>query len=104
MLEYSNDIVGINKQEIITFFEVKKIPYIRKYIEFLSQFGGNQSSLFQTYGFNCTFQEIKEIYLENALYDPVPPEGYCIIANQEVEDWFMIENSTGEIFNSGEIV
>lgn len=33
----------------------------------------------------------------------MPPKGYCILANQEVEDWFMIENSSGKIFNSGEL-
>lgn len=103
MLEYANDIVKVEKQTIINFFDEQKIPYMESYIDFLSKFGGNQSKFFQTYEFDCTFQEIKDIYLENAVYDPVPPNGYCIIANQIVEDWFMIENSTGKIFNSGDL-
>ena len=80
MLEYANDIVKVEKQTIINFFDEQKIPYMESYIDFLSKFGGNQSKFFQTYEFDCTFQEIKDIYLENAVYDPVPPNGYCIIA------------------------
>lgn len=103
MLGYANDIVKVEKQNIINFFDGQKIPYIESYIDFLAEFGGSQSKFFQTYEFDCTFQEIKDIYLENAVYDPVPPNGYCIIANQIVEDWFMIENSTGMIFSAGEL-
>ena len=99
MLEYADDIVPVERKQVTDFFEEINISYREDYIDFLARFGGNYSKMFQRFEFDCTFQEIKEIYLENAVYDPVPPDGYCIIGNQLMADAFIIENDTGKIFN-----
>ncbi|WP_230658980.1 hypothetical protein [Psychrobacter sp. I-STPA10] len=99
MLEYADDIVPVERKQVTDFFEEINISYREDYIDFLAKFGGNYSKMFQRFEFDCTFQEIKEIYLENAVYDPVPPDGYCIIGNQLMADAFIIENDTGKIFN-----
>ncbi|WP_227429784.1 hypothetical protein [Psychrobacter sp. I-STPA6b] len=99
MLEYADDIVPVERNRVVNFFKERNIPCRKDYIDFLARFGGNYSYFLKKYNFDCTFQEIKEIYLENAVYDPVPPDGYCIIGNQLIVDWFVIENSTGRIFN-----
>lgn len=97
MLKYADDIVSVDKNEIIHFFKERKITYRDDYIDFLAQFGGNYSRFFRTYNFNCTFQEIKEIYLEAQENDI--PEGYCVFGNQLVSDFYFIENKTGKIYN-----
>lgn len=102
MLKYVTDIVPVDREKVIQFFEQQNIPYRQDYIDFLARFGGNESQFFKTYEFVCTFQEIQEIYLENAVFDPIPPKGYCVIANQTVADWFIIENSTGKIYCAGD--
>lgn len=101
MLEYADDIIAIERNHVIQFFDGIGISYRNDYIDFLSQFGGNYSKFFQTNEFNCTFSEIKELYLENAIYDPVPPKGYCFFSNQIVDDCYIIENTTGYIYKEG---
>ena len=98
MLEYADDIVPVERKQVIEFFEKMNIPCREDYIDFLAKFGGNYSKMFQRFEFDCTFREISKIYLEERV-EELPSKGYCVIGNQLMADWFVIENSTGRIFN-----
>lgn len=98
MLEYADDIVPVERKQVTDFFEEINISYREDYIDFLAKFGGNYSKMFQRFEFDCTFREISKIYLEERV-EELPSKGYCVIGNQLMADWFVIENSTGRIFN-----
>ncbi len=94
MLEYADDIISVDRNEVIQFFKQQDIPCRDNYIEFLVRFGGNQSKFFGDY--NCTFQEISEIYLEEPKED-LPPKNFCVIMNHTFADFFYIDYETGKI-------
>ena len=103
LLKYADDIVSINKEVIIDFFRENNINFNERYIDFLAKFGGNFSYFFRKFDFDCTFDSIKSIYLENSASDPLPSDKYCIISNHYILDWFIIEHSTGIIYCAGDI-
>ena len=98
ILEYADDVVPVNRNIIVNFFKERNIPCRKDYIEFLARFGGNYSKMFQRFEFDCAFREIIKIYLEERV-EELHSKGYCVIGNQLMADWFVIENSTGRIFN-----
>lgn len=96
MLEYA-DIVPVDRNQIIQFFQKKRIFYRDEYIDFLARFGGKQSEFFND--FNCTFQEVSDVYFEEPEYE-LPPKGYGVFSVHSVESFFFIELATGEIYTT----
>ena len=63
--DYAHDsIVHENKFNILNFFNRNHIFYRDDHVNFLSQFGGAETKFFNSIGINCTFNQIKELYIE----------------------------------------
>lgn len=97
ILAYADDVVPVNRNIIVNFFKERNIPCRKDYIDFLARFGGNYSYFLQTGDFDCTFQEISEIYLEEPP-EEMPSNDYALISNHTFADFYFIEYSTGHIY------
>ncbi|SUD90613.1 hypothetical protein [Psychrobacter phenylpyruvicus] len=101
LISYADDIVPVNRQEIIDFFESENAPYREDHVDFLARFGGNHFTAFlKNQNANFSFQEIKELYQADKDYpDEVElAEGCCHFANPYVDNWYCIEQATGIIY------
>ncbi|WP_227429785.1 hypothetical protein [Psychrobacter sp. I-STPA6b] len=98
ILAYADDVVPVDRNIIVNFFKERNIPCRKDYIDFLARFGGNYSYFFRSEGsgYDCTFQEISEIYLEEPP-EEMPSNDYALISNHTFADFYFIEYSTGHI-------
>ncbi|WP_066805720.1 SMI1/KNR4 family protein [Moraxella oblonga] len=97
LLSYANNIVPVDKQEILDFFISNNLPYHDEYIDFLAQFGGARTEFFDAINLNCTFQEIKEIYIEDHPDNAIPPN-FSYFGTNDFSGIFCISKETGEIY------
>ncbi len=97
LLNYANSIVSVDKQEVLDFFVKNNLPYHNEHINFLAQFGGARTEFFDAINLNCTFQEIKEIYIEGHPDNAIPPN-CAYFGTNDIAGIFCISKETGEIY------
>lgn len=84
LLSFADDIVAVDKQEVIDFFESENAPYRDDHVEFLTRFGGNNFTAFlkkQDCFFD--FSTVKGLYEDDKDFpdDVELQEGCCHFAN-----------------------
>ncbi|PNK61350.1 hypothetical protein [Psychrobacter sp. FDAARGOS_221] len=69
LISYADDIVPVDRQEIIDFFESENAPYRDDHVDYLARFGGNNFTKFlSSQDVNFTFKKIKELYQDTKDY------------------------------------
>lgn len=97
ILSYADDIVSIDKKEILDFFIKNNFEYRDDYIEFLSKFGGAQCKFLHDLSLDCSFKTIKSGYA-NIKEGFLIPEGTSYFAIPYFDDHYFIETKTGIIY------
>lgn len=101
LLSFADDIVAVDKQEVIDFFESENAPYRDDHVEFLTRFGGNNFTDFlkkQDCFFD--FSTVKGLYEDDKDFpdDVELQKGCCHFANPFYSNFLCIEQSTGIIY------
>ncbi|WP_201510394.1 hypothetical protein [Psychrobacter alimentarius] len=101
LLSFADDIVAVDRQEVIDFFESENAPYRDDHVEFLTRFGGNNFTAFlkkQDCFFD--FSTVKGLYEDDKDFpdDVELQEGSCHFANPFYSNFLCIEQSTGIIY------
>lgn len=97
LLRYVDDVKPANRQEIIKFFNSINAPYRQDYINFLSEYGGNNPSFLRMSDMNCSFNEIRDLYKDN---NNILGE-LCYFCSNAIDDPFYIKKNDGAIYYDG---
>ncbi len=101
LLSFADDIVPVDKQDVIDFFKSQNAPYRDDHVEFLTRFGGNNFTAFlRQQNVNFSFSAIKHIYKEDEYFpDDIELKGGCChFAVPDFDNPCCIEQSTGIIY------
>ncbi len=101
LLSFADDIVPVDKQDVIDFFESQNAPYLDDHVEFLTRFGGNNFTAFLK-SQDCYFDlsTIRGLYEDDKEFpdDVELQKGCCHFANSFYSNFLCIEQSTGIIY------
>ena len=101
LLSFADDIVAVDKQEVVDFFESENAHYRDDHVDFLARFGGNNFTDFlRQQNVNFSFSAIKHIYKEDEYFpDDIELKGGCChFTNPFYSNFLYIEQSTGIIY------
>ena len=101
LLSFSDDIVAVDRQEVIDFFESENAPYCDDHVDFLARFGGNNFTAFlKRQDCYFDFSTIKSLYEDDKEFpdDVELQKGCCHFTNPFYSNFLYIEQSTGIIY------
>ena len=101
LLSFADDIVPVDKQDVIDFFKSQNAPYRDDHVEFLTRFGCNNfTAFFKNQDCYFDLSTIKSLYEEDKEFpdDIELQKGCCHFANPFYSNFLCIEQSTGIIY------
>lgn len=97
--KYANDIIPIDRSNVVDFFIKRNSNYRKDYIDFISRYGGNNSVFFKKIGMDCSFATIKDLYLcDDNCIEKTLPDDCCHFSENNLADNYCINNTNGSIY------